>query len=198
MDPSRPELYHNAGNAYDRLGDYARAIDETQRALDAAGAGRIEPLAEYALGNHYAAASRLDDAREAYRRALLANPDDADAKHNLEVIDARLHATPTRTPRPAASPTPSDAAGGPSGPSGTPQPGGGTSTPGAAGTPSSAPDDQLTPEQLQQRLDEALAGIDKEFSEEEARRILDLLQRANQQAIEERQGAGGGGAPPDY
>jgi Ca-activated chloride channel family protein len=198
MDPSRPELYHNAGNAYDRLGDYARAIDETQRALDAPDADRIEPLAEYALGNHYAGASRLDDAREAYKRALLANPDEADAKHNLEVIDARLHATPTRTPRPAASPTPADAAGGPSGSGGTPQPGQGSSTPGASGTPSGASDEQLTPEQLQQRLDEALAGIEKDFSEEEARRILDLLDRANQQAIEQRQGAGGAGAPPDY
>jgi len=201
MDPSRPELYHNAGNSYDRLGDYARAIEETQRALDAPGADRIEPLAEYALGNHYAGANQLDDAREAYKRALLADPNDADAKHNLEVIDARLHATPTRTPRPPAEPTPPSGAGDPGGEGGTPQPGQGSGAPGTgtatAGTPS-ASDGQLTPEQLQQRLDEALAGIEKDFSEDEARRILDLLDRANQQAIEERQGSGGIAAPPDY
>jgi Ca-activated chloride channel family protein len=201
IDPSRPELYHNAGNAYDRLGDFARAIEETQRALDAPGTGGIESLAEYALGNHYARRGGLDDAREAYKRALLADPDDADAKHNLEVIDARRQATPTRTPRPPTEPTPPDAASGHGGQGGTPQPGQGSSTPGAgtatAGTPS-ASDGQLTPEQLQQRLDEALAGIEKDFSEDEARRILDLLDRANQQAIEERAGSGGIAAPPDY
>lgn len=202
--PSRPELSHNAGNAYDRQGDFAHAIDETKRALDAAAGTGIEPLAEYGLGNHYAGAGDLQRARDAYKRALLADPNDGDAKHNLELVELLLHASPTATPparseatpTPAASPGEANNAGTPG--SGTGRPTSGTPASGSEGTPSAANLDDLTPEQLQQRLNEALSGIDAEFTQEDAIRILDLLDRANRKANEQHAGTGGGAAPPDY
>ncbi|MDP9236252.1 MAG: VWA domain-containing protein [Chloroflexota bacterium] len=203
IDPFRPEPYHNAGNAADQQGNYDSAIEETKRARDLAGKGGIEAQTEYDLGNHYAGAGSLRDAVEAYKRALLANPDDADAKHNLEVVQMRLNATPTATPRRQDDATPTPPPGNGS-PQGTPGSGNGGGTPGATpaqgdqGTPTGSSDQELSPEQLQQRLNEALSGIDEDFTEEEARRILDLLDLANQQSTEQHQGTGGLSAPLDY
>jgi Ca-activated chloride channel family protein len=203
IDPSRAEPYHNAGNAEDQLGSFDRAIEETKKARDLAANGAIEAQTEYDLGNHYVGAGSLLDAVEAYRRALLADPNDADAKHNLELIQMRLRATPTAAPgrRDDATATPPAGTGSRQG---TPRPGSGSGTPdatpgqGAAGTPVASSDEQLTPEQLQQRLNEALAGIDKDFTDDEASRILDLLDRANQQMTEQQRGNDGVSAPLDY
>lgn len=197
MDPARPELYPNAGNALDRAGDLDRAIDQSQRGLDAARDTYVEPLAEYGLGNHLAAAGKLDEAREAYKRALLADPNDEDAKHNLEIIDARLRATPTARPaEPSSSPQVNPNSGSQNG-----TPGAGNGTPSAApgqGTPDPASDQPPSPEELQRQLNEALAGIDKEFTEEDAARILDLLDRANRQTTEQRPGTRAAAGAQDY
>ena len=197
--PSLGEVRHNAGNAYDRAGQYDKAIDETIRALPARQdlVGRIE----YALGNHYAGASKLSNAVEAYKRALLADPADLDAKHNLEVLTARLtpSPSPTPTPRELTTPAPQTTAAPPS----TPDPAqGGTAvaSPGSGngqGTPG-AGDGQLTQEQLDAALAEALAGKDKHFTEAEAIRVLELLDEANRRAVEQRTAGVAGASPPDY
>src|SRR5690606_25785086 len=44
----------------------------------------------FSLGNHFLAIDDLELAYDAYRNALLLNPADADAKHNLEVVLARI------------------------------------------------------------------------------------------------------------
>lgn len=201
MAPSRGELYHNAGNAYDRKGEYDQAIEETRRALPAA--RDLVSRIEYALGNHYARASKLSGALEAYKRALLADPADADAKHNLEVVSARLTPTPAPTSRPQEQPTPrANATGEARATPGAGQPGGtpaasqtgtssGQATPGAGeGTP--------TTEQLQHALSDALAGKDKQFTEEEALRVLELLDEANRRAVGDQGDSAGAGTQPDY
>ena len=99
MAPSQGELYHNAGNAFDRQGEYDKA--SRRDAARVTGAPGAVSRLEYALGNHYVGSSKLSDALEAYKRALLADPADADAKHNLEVVTARL--TPSPTARRAAA-----------------------------------------------------------------------------------------------
>lgn len=197
IDPTRAEPYYNAGNAYDRNGDYDAAIEQTTRALQAGG-DAIRAEAEYALGNHSAAAGRLDDAREAYRRALLADPGDADAKHNLEAIDRLQHASPTPTPPPRETPP----SGEPSRPGATPGPQqAGTPNPTAQasqdGTPQASDPRDLPPDQFQRALQEALAGIERRFTEEEALRLLDLLDEANRRASE-LQPSGGASGQPDY
>jgi Ca-activated chloride channel family protein len=198
LAPQRPEPYYNAGNAFDRKGDFAQAIEEAQRALDAASQGRIIAVAEYALGNHYAAADRPRDARDAYRRALLAAPGDDDARHNLELMEARLQESPTPTPEPRREPT---LPGGPSGgPGGTPEPDGASGTPATtpgAGTPDPSGSAEPSAEDLQRRLEDALRGIEGEFSEQDALRILDLLAQTNRRAIE-RPVTGAVASNPDY
>jgi Ca-activated chloride channel family protein len=206
IDPQQRELFHNASNALHQADRINEAIDEAKRGLPADDA--LTSRIEYALGNHYARAERLRDALEAYKRALLADPDDADAKHNLELIARELaqtaSATPTPemprievTPTPASGDDPNDSGDG--GGEGTPEPADpgsepGTPDPNASPQPSSG--DDMTPEQLQQALDEALRGIDEDFTVEEALRALDLLEQQNRRQLERRQEAAGGA--PDY
>jgi Ca-activated chloride channel family protein len=191
-----PELYHNAGNALDAAGDHAAAVDETMRGLPVEDDERLEALLEYALGNHFNGAQQLEEALEAYRRSLLAAPDDADAKHNFEVTALRLTPTPSPTatspapelPASTATADPTDPGGGGTpGPAGTPQPGASPQ----AGDPSDIP-----PEQLERLLEEALRGIDDEFTVEEAIRVLELIEQRNRDALDDRP-AGEPGLP-DY
>ena len=196
-DPDAPEPRVNAGNALDRKGELQSAIDETRRALPAKDKA-LEAIIEYQLGNHYAGANLFADAVEAYKRALLAAPGDEDAKHNLEIALAQLSPTPT----PSATAT---AASEPPARGATPQPGQGTppvgSSPGAAPPGSSGNSGQLTPGPGQPQpsqgtaaagtpepdprgaLERALGEPGRAYSEAEARRILDLLQQANQGAL---------------
>jgi len=204
--PGRRELFYNASNALQRAGRINEAIDEAKRALPADDA--LTAKVEYALGNAYASGERLREALEAYKRSLLADPADADAKHNLEVIARELGKTPSPTPTPEEprielTPTPGqqdDPNGNGAGDEGTPAPadGGddnGTPDPNASPGPSSERGD-LSPEELQRALDEALRGIDEDFTVEEALRALDLLEQQNRRELERRQESTGGA--PDY
>jgi Ca-activated chloride channel family protein len=198
MDPGVRPLYYNAGNALHQEGQFDAAVEESRRALPAD--AELTDAAEYAIGNHHLRAGRLIEAIEAYKRALLADPSDADAKHNLEV--ARLLQTPSPTPTrelptPELSATPGPGEDEPGAQDGqTPQPDAGGQQPGTpqAGEPTGEP--QLSPEQLQRRLEEALRGIDEEFTTEEALRVLDLLEEQNRSQLSEPQGSQPG--LPDY
>lgn len=193
IDPSRAEPYYNAGNAYERNSDNNSAIAQTKRALNT-GDPLVRAPAEYALGNHSAAAGLYADAAEAFRRALLADPSDADAKHNLEVVNALLHATPTPLPSEIAPTPPSAGTAGPAG-SGTR---GATDQAGSGqrGTPGPGDPRSLPSDELQQQLEEALAGLDQNFTQEQALRALDLIEEANRRASQ--QAPSRGGAAPDY
>ncbi|MBI5283519.1 MAG: VWA domain-containing protein [Chloroflexi bacterium] len=198
LAPGRPEPYYNAGNAFNGKGEFGQAIEEAHRALDAASQDHMIAAAEYALGNHYAAADRPRDARDAYLRALLAAPGDDDARHNLELMEARLQASPTPTPEPRREPTPPGGTPGAQG--GTPEPGGSSGTPAATpgeGTPQPSGSAEPSAEDLQRRLEDALEGIEGEFSEQDALRILDLLAQTNRRAID-RPVTGAGASNPDY
>ncbi len=190
MDPSHTELHNNIGNALDQQGQYDNASDEAKQALPAKSDDLTDKI-EYSIGNHEAGGNQLQDALEAYKRALLAKPNDADAKHNLELIQSRLNASTTPSPSPTPTPSEESAQGtGTPGANGTPEPGG---TPNSQGTPNPF---GPTPSDANQSLDEALKGIDKQFTEEEAIRVLDLIDQANQQDLGSRPAPRG--SLPDY
>lgn len=203
--PGRGEVHYNAGNAFNRKGEFASALEETRRSLPSDNRALVAK-AEYALGNHHVATGDLREAAEAYKRALLADPDDADAKHNLELVLAMLSPTPAApTPTPSAEPGEGEGEG-----EGSTTPGAGTpgaGTPGASGT--AAPDDPAfatpapggtaaaPPRDVQRTLEEALLGIDEEFTLEEALAVLDALEERNRGQLELPPGPGNARLP-DY
>ncbi|GAB0149696.1 VWA domain-containing protein [Marichromatium sp. PS1] len=72
--------------ALQRAGDPAAAL--------AALAGVPGVEAEYNRGNALARLGRLDEAAAAYRRVLESDPDHADARHNLELVETARERTP--------------------------------------------------------------------------------------------------------
>jgi Ca-activated chloride channel family protein len=83
--PELAEPYYNAANALYREGAYAEALEQMQLALQHV---EDESLAEnsiYNLGNTFYNTQELDPAIDSYISALLLDPDDQDAKYNLEL-----------------------------------------------------------------------------------------------------------------
>jgi Ca-activated chloride channel family protein len=205
--PDVDELSYNAGNALHRLQSYDRAVSATSRALPPR---EVDLGADtyYSLGNHLLMLDRLDQAYVAYRQALLLNPDDADAKHNLELV-LRLALAQEEQQEPSGQQPPGDDGQPPPG-----EPGEGTPAPGEPGDPSGEPGGSPQPGSPEpgagqtegtpqpgsatgsdRTLEEALAGIDEDVSFEEALEILDLLRERQQRP---RTSPGGSPSGPDY
>ena len=107
--PDDPRLALNLGRALHALGQYDAAVSATQRALaQSAADSALSARAYFNLGNHRVQQADLIAARSAYIEALLRDPADADAKINLEIVNA------ASTPAPAPSPDPGSPSSSPS------------------------------------------------------------------------------------
>jgi tetratricopeptide (TPR) repeat protein len=87
LAPGDPLTGFNAGTAHLEAGhsrDAAKLLEPAAKALDKQ-APELAPAAWYNLGGAQLKAGDDDAAVAAYRQALLRNPDDADAKWNLEL-----------------------------------------------------------------------------------------------------------------
>jgi tetratricopeptide (TPR) repeat protein len=84
IDSTSAVPHFNAGDALYRLEDYSEGA---KRFLQAAGSSEdsIASMSYYNLGNAMFRAGDIESAVEAYKRALLIEPDDEDAKYNLEL-----------------------------------------------------------------------------------------------------------------
>jgi len=187
--PNAPELSINAGNALHMLGDFARALPDFAKAIDISEPG-LRAIAQYDRGNTLFRLSRLEDARDAYREALRLDPNDRDAKFNLELVDRMIAArSAAQTPVPGGSPAPgasnapgATGASGQTGPNGSPDPGQGPGTPTTDQTAPAndrAPGDP-TPSDIRALLD----SFRSQLSYDEALRVLDALQ-GQQRGVEQ-------------
>lgn len=93
--PELAELYYNAANALYRQGDFANAQTQLEQALQFAAQepSATPALAEnsfFNMGNASFNQEAWEGAVAAYREALLRNPDDTDAKYNLELALQQL------------------------------------------------------------------------------------------------------------
>ena len=84
LDSTFAVPHFNAGDALYRMGNYQDGALEFLRS-SASGADSIKAMSYYNLGNTMFKAGDLQSAVEAYKRSLLINPEDRDAKHNLEL-----------------------------------------------------------------------------------------------------------------
>jgi tetratricopeptide (TPR) repeat protein len=205
----RPDLAaipYNAGNALHRLGDFDRAIVETRKAA-ADGDNHTRFRAYYALGNHFARLGRWREAYESYRNALVLNGDDLDAKFNLELALRRLaeqeQAQAQNRQGQQGGPqqgSPEQGQQGQANQQGDPQ---GAAQQGQGGGPApqaqqAGPDQGAQPGRptpgaqpgrsaaaIDQELKDAIARFEREYSIDDALRILDLL--AEQQRLRQQQ-----------
>jgi len=89
LRPDLPGLNYNAANTLNQQNDFARAIDEAERAIHSTDA-KLQDRAYYSIGNAYVRTNQLREAVDAYKSALRVDSSDVDAKYNLEVIQRRL------------------------------------------------------------------------------------------------------------
>lgn len=83
--PDDPELSLNVGAAHYKLNDFEAADGQFYRAA-AIGDDELRAQALYNLGNSAYRQGKLEDAVDFYMASLEANPDDLDAKFNLEFV----------------------------------------------------------------------------------------------------------------
>jgi tetratricopeptide (TPR) repeat protein len=77
--------YFNAGDALYRMGRYDEGALQFFKSTKSP-AESVAAMGYYNLGNTFYQKGDLQSAAEAYRRSLLMDPDDEDAKHNLELV----------------------------------------------------------------------------------------------------------------
>lgn len=83
--PELAEPYYNAGNALYRQGDYPAALEQMQMALQYIDEVTLAESSLFNMGNTLFNSQDPGTAFEAYKQALLLDPDDLDAKYNLEL-----------------------------------------------------------------------------------------------------------------
>jgi len=84
LAPELRELAFNAGDALFRKGDMPGAVREFEKATGATDS-LMASGAFYNAGNAYLSMGQLEPAIESYKQALRSDPEDEDAKHNLEL-----------------------------------------------------------------------------------------------------------------
>jgi len=82
-NPDKAEVWYNLGNAYYKLGDYDSAQNNYMQALNTEDK-TLKEKAYYNLGNASFRKQLIDDAINHYQKALDMDPDDIQARQNLE------------------------------------------------------------------------------------------------------------------
>jgi tetratricopeptide (TPR) repeat protein len=83
-DPDNPIPYINVAKAYFEQGNLDIAVEVLEQAI-LRGDETIQAQAYYNIGNFYFMSQEMDDAIIAYRESLIINPDDSNARQNLEL-----------------------------------------------------------------------------------------------------------------
>ena len=87
--PESGEPHYNSGNALYRAEEYEEALQSYDESLRHA-AGELRSHGFFNRGNTAFQQEQYSEAIEAYEEVLRMNPDDADAKHNLELALRRM------------------------------------------------------------------------------------------------------------
>ncbi|MCE7927048.1 MAG: VWA domain-containing protein [Chloroflexi bacterium CFX7] len=204
--PNHPVIALNLAAALDREGRHEEAVQAARRALlSPENADRARAYAS--IGHHQFGAGNLDAALESFKHALLLDPEDADARHDYEVILRIMgpDASQGGEPRPGEpgqgsdegqgeDQSPGDGQPGEGGEPGEEQPGGGGGASAPGGDPAAI---ARRIAEIDREVEGILAEAGEELSPSEALRLLELL--AERSRIAARRGAFGGSSDPnDY
>ena len=194
LAPGDLAIQYNMANTLYRLERHDEALGTIESALTKNPEASLSTRLLYTSGNVAVQRSEFERARAAFRQVLRQDAEDEDAKANLELVLRRIAPPPPPPPPPPqpgqgqqpgqpgsegadGTPQPGDA-GQPGGGSGqpTPAPGPGTPSPNA---PGGAAAGFAATNAANAALEAALAALGPEVSPQEAARILELAQRAN-------------------
>lgn len=84
--PENPILKYNVANTYYKMKDYENALKYYAEVAMNAGDVKLEEKAYYNMGNTMYRLGKLNEAMDFYQKALSLDPNDEDAKFNLEFI----------------------------------------------------------------------------------------------------------------
>ena len=87
--PESGEPHYNAGNVLYRMGEYEESLQSFDESLKYA-RGELRSSGFFNRGNASFQQQEYEQAVEAYKEVLRMNPDDRDAKHNLELALRQL------------------------------------------------------------------------------------------------------------
>ncbi len=88
-DPQSPVIQYNIGSALYKQRKYEESLQAYEKALTSREA-ELHSRSYYNMGNTLYRMGKLPESIMAYKKALEANPDDFDAKHNLEFVRNKL------------------------------------------------------------------------------------------------------------
>jgi Ca-activated chloride channel homolog len=88
-DPDKPEIFYNIGNAYYKLNDFQSAEKSYEQAMKT-DKPELRQKILYNIGNSKYRMNMLDQAISGYEDALKINPQDHDARQNLEFVKKKL------------------------------------------------------------------------------------------------------------
>jgi len=173
------EPFYNSGNAYHNKGDLKAAIDQTQQALRMAD-DKLAQLAFYNLGNSYFIQEDWPAAIKNYQEALLLNPNDVQAKYNLELALRNVQRLMEQNGDGQPQQQPGQGGGQGQGEENQPQGEGEENEGGGEGEEEEQPGGGGEGEEEEQS-----GGGDGDLTEEEAEQLLDNLSQ-NSQTLQER------------
>lgn len=88
-NPDSDKLHYNIGNGLHEQKKYEDAFKEYEKSLSSKNS-ELQARAYYNMGNTYYRMSKSPEAIESYKKCLEINPDDEDAKYNIEFIKKKL------------------------------------------------------------------------------------------------------------
>jgi len=88
-DPQHEIAHFNEGDANYKMEKFDKAIESYEKVLGSKDL-KLEQEAHFNIGNSYFKQDKLQESIEAYKKALNIDPNDKDAKYNLELARAKL------------------------------------------------------------------------------------------------------------
>jgi len=93
--PESKVLHYNLGSTYYKLNNYEQALKEYEKALGVSDKIKRSQV-YYNMGNSYYRMNKYKEALDSYIETLKLNPDDKDAKYNIEVIREKMKNNPKK------------------------------------------------------------------------------------------------------